>query len=76
MKTLATLNTKRVDVFLRFPMNIYVSPADKPSNGYGHWKTTRVKFLVGIWKQIEFSKTEEDCGWTTIKKLKEKEDTS
>jgi hypothetical protein len=28
-----TLTTKLVDVFLRFPTNICVSHADKPSNG-------------------------------------------
>jgi hypothetical protein len=32
-----------VDVFLRFPTNICMSHADKPNNGYGHWKTARGK---------------------------------
>jgi hypothetical protein len=47
MKAQGTLNTKRVDIFLRFPMNIGVSHANKPSNGYGHWKTVRDKIFDG-----------------------------
>jgi hypothetical protein len=38
MKTPETLNSKHVDIFLIFPTNTYVSPANKPSNGYGHWE--------------------------------------
>jgi hypothetical protein len=41
MKTLETLNSKRVDIFPRFAANICVSHIDKPSNSYGHWKTAR-----------------------------------
>jgi hypothetical protein len=33
---LVTLNTKRVDIFLRFAMNVCMSHTDKPSNGYSH----------------------------------------
>jgi hypothetical protein len=44
MKTLETLNTKDVDILLSFPMNICVSHVDKPSNGYGHWRTGEAKF--------------------------------
>jgi hypothetical protein len=33
-----TLNTKLVDVLLRFPTNIWVSHADRPSNDYDHWE--------------------------------------
>jgi hypothetical protein len=39
MKTLESLNTKHVDIFLSFPIIICVSYANKPSNGYGYWKT-------------------------------------
>jgi hypothetical protein len=60
MKTPETLNTKRVDIFLRFPTNICVFHADKPNSGYGHWKTEWGKISTEIWKQIEFLKTEED----------------
>jgi hypothetical protein len=47
MKTLETLNTKQVDILLRFAMSNCVSHANKPSNGYGHWKTARGKDLDG-----------------------------
>jgi hypothetical protein len=40
-ETSETLNTKHVDIFLRFLTNISVPYADKPSNSYGHWKTAR-----------------------------------
>jgi hypothetical protein len=60
IKTPETLNTKHVDIFLRFPMNICVCQADKPSNGYGHWKIARGKILMEIKKHIEFLKTEKD----------------
>jgi hypothetical protein len=45
MKTQETLNTKHVDIFLRFPMNICVPHANKPSNGYGHWKIAQGKIF-------------------------------
>jgi hypothetical protein len=32
------LNMKHVDILLFFPTNIYVTYADKPSNGYGIWE--------------------------------------
>jgi hypothetical protein len=41
-------------------MNICVCQADKPSNGYGHWKIARGKILMEIKKHIEFLKTEKD----------------
>jgi hypothetical protein len=56
MKTPETLNTKHMDILLIFPTNICVPYAEKPSNGYGHWKTGRCKIFVGNWQQIELSK--------------------
>jgi hypothetical protein len=56
METPETLNTKRVDILLNFPMNICVSYADKPSNGYDHWKIARCEFFMANWKQIELLK--------------------
>jgi hypothetical protein len=47
MKTPETLDTKRVYIFLRFAMNIYVSHADKPSNIYDHWKIARGEIFDG-----------------------------
>jgi hypothetical protein len=46
-ETLETLNTKHGDIFLRFPMNICVPFADKPSNGYGCWKTAQGEIFDG-----------------------------
>jgi hypothetical protein len=40
-------DTKSVDIFLRFPRNIGMSQADKPSNNYGHWKTARGEIFDG-----------------------------
>jgi hypothetical protein len=45
MKTLETLNTKRVAILIRSSINICVSIADIPSNGYGHWKIERGEFF-------------------------------
>jgi hypothetical protein len=42
-----TLNAEHIDIFLRFPTNICMSHTDKPSNGYGHWKTARGKIYGG-----------------------------
>jgi hypothetical protein len=47
MKTTETLDTKCVDIFLKFATNICVSHADKPSNVYGHWKTARGEIFYG-----------------------------
>jgi hypothetical protein len=47
-KTPEILNTKHVDIFLRFPMNICVPCSDKQSNGQGHWNTVRGKLLTKI----------------------------
>jgi hypothetical protein len=47
MKNLETLDTKWVDLFLRFAMNICVSHADKLSNVYGHWEIARRKIFDG-----------------------------
>jgi hypothetical protein len=41
MKTPETLNAKLAYVFHRFATNNCMSHASKPSNSYGHWKTTR-----------------------------------
>jgi hypothetical protein len=60
MTTSEALNIKRVDIFLRSPMNICMPHFDKQSDGQGHWKTARGKLLTKIWKQIEFSKKKED----------------
>jgi hypothetical protein len=60
MKTPETLNTKHVDIFLRFPTNICVSHADKLSNGYAIGIHDEAKFSTKICKCIEFLKTEED----------------
>jgi hypothetical protein len=49
-ETQGTLNIKCVDILLGFLTNICVSYADKPSNGYGHWKTTRGKIPDGTLK--------------------------
>jgi hypothetical protein len=46
------LNTKCIDILLRSSVNACVSHADKPSNGYGHWKTAQSEILAKIWKQI------------------------
>jgi hypothetical protein len=47
METPETLNTKHVDILLNFPMNICVSHADKPRNGYGHWEIARCEIFDG-----------------------------
>jgi hypothetical protein len=60
MKTLETLDTKRVDSLLIFPMNICMSHADKLSNGYGHCKTARDKILGGNLQTDWVLKTGED----------------
>jgi hypothetical protein len=47
MKTPKTLNTKCINIFLRFPTDIGVSHADKPDNAYGHEKTVGGKISDG-----------------------------
>jgi hypothetical protein len=59
-KNSRTLNTKHVDIFLRFPSNICVPCSDKQSNNYGHWRTTWGEILTEIQKQIKFSKMKDD----------------
>jgi hypothetical protein len=54
MKTLETLNTKHVDILLRFAMSNCVSHADKPRNGYGHWKTVRGEDFDESLERTEF----------------------
>jgi hypothetical protein len=48
------LNTKCIAILLRSSANACVSHADKPINGYGHWKTAQGEILAKIWKQIGF----------------------
>jgi hypothetical protein len=45
IKTLETWNAWCIDILLRFPMNVCMSHADKPSNGYDLWKTIRGKIF-------------------------------
>jgi hypothetical protein len=39
MKTPENLDTKIVDIFLKFSTNIRMPHSNKQDNGYGHWKT-------------------------------------
>jgi hypothetical protein len=61
MKTLGTLNMKHVGILLGFPKNICVPYDDKPSNGYGHWKTA--------WCEIFDGKLEADWGFEDGRKF-------
>jgi hypothetical protein len=47
METPESLNTKRIDILFNFPMNICVSHADKPRNGYGYWEIARCEIFDG-----------------------------
>jgi hypothetical protein len=47
MKTQEALNTKLVDVLLRFPTNTRMPHSDKQSNGYSHWKTAWGEIFEG-----------------------------
>jgi hypothetical protein len=62
MKTPETLNTKHVDILLIFPTNICVPYVDKPSNGYGHWKTAQCKNFDGK-LAADWAFKDEDSVW-------------
>jgi hypothetical protein len=47
MKSHETLNTKLVDILLRFPTNVFMSHSDKQSNGHDHWKIALENFFGG-----------------------------
>jgi hypothetical protein len=47
MKSHETLNTKLVDILLRFTTNVFMSHSDKQSNGHDHWKIALENFFGG-----------------------------
>jgi hypothetical protein len=60
MKTHETSNTKHVDIFLRFPMNIARLASLNRALAMAIGRQHGANFFMEIWKQIELSKTYED----------------